>query len=271
MKLGASYNLFDGEELLRDSILSIRDSVDFISVVYQKESNYGNPYDPRVDTILDELIDEKLVDFAMPIQLDYDPDHWQPHERKHIGAFNEVNKRNVGIEISRQKGCTHHLAIDVDEFYLKEEFDAMKEVIEEHDPDTTACKMLTYYKKPTLILDPPEDYYVSFIIKINPETKFHWNHPFPVNVDPTRKLKPGKFLQLGRKGIQMHHMSYVREDLNIKLTNSSALTNWSDKRERLVEYWKDWKPGEQAFLAGIDDFYSDLKEIDNLFNVKVGT
>ena len=34
MKLGVSYNLFDGEELLESSIKSIRDNVDYVSVVY---------------------------------------------------------------------------------------------------------------------------------------------------------------------------------------------------------------------------------------------
>ena len=41
MKLGVSYNLFDGEELLENSIKCIRDSVDHISVVYQSTSNFG--------------------------------------------------------------------------------------------------------------------------------------------------------------------------------------------------------------------------------------
>ena len=47
MKLGISYNVFDGEELLEKSILCIRDQVDFISVVYQEKSNFGNQCDPK--------------------------------------------------------------------------------------------------------------------------------------------------------------------------------------------------------------------------------
>ena len=41
MKVGISYNLFDGEELLEASIKSVRDNVDYISIVYQTESNFG--------------------------------------------------------------------------------------------------------------------------------------------------------------------------------------------------------------------------------------
>ena len=44
MKLGVSYNVFDGEELLESSIKSIRDNVDHISVVYQTISNFGNDF-----------------------------------------------------------------------------------------------------------------------------------------------------------------------------------------------------------------------------------
>jgi hypothetical protein len=35
MKLGAAYNVFDGEELLENSIVSIRSEVDYVVVVYQ--------------------------------------------------------------------------------------------------------------------------------------------------------------------------------------------------------------------------------------------
>ena len=35
MKLGVAYNVFDGEELLLDSIKSIKPNVDYIAIVYQ--------------------------------------------------------------------------------------------------------------------------------------------------------------------------------------------------------------------------------------------
>lgn len=52
MKVGISYNLFDGEELLESSIKSIRDNVDYISVVYQTVSNFGNPCSEDLVTLL---------------------------------------------------------------------------------------------------------------------------------------------------------------------------------------------------------------------------
>ena len=41
MKLSVSYNFFNGDEHLEKSILSVRNAVDHISIVFQKVSNSG--------------------------------------------------------------------------------------------------------------------------------------------------------------------------------------------------------------------------------------
>ena len=40
-KLGISYSVWDGEELLEASIKSVRENADYINVVWQKKSWYG--------------------------------------------------------------------------------------------------------------------------------------------------------------------------------------------------------------------------------------
>jgi hypothetical protein len=47
-KLGAAYNVFDGEELLWRSIESIRPVVQFVAVVYQTTSNFGDAAAPEL-------------------------------------------------------------------------------------------------------------------------------------------------------------------------------------------------------------------------------
>ena len=42
MKLGCAYNIFDGEEMLPHSLKNLRPMVDYICVVYQITSNFGN-------------------------------------------------------------------------------------------------------------------------------------------------------------------------------------------------------------------------------------
>ena len=61
-KYGICYNIFDGEELLEDSILQIRDVVDYISVVYQTESYWGNKCSENLIETLNKLKNEELID-----------------------------------------------------------------------------------------------------------------------------------------------------------------------------------------------------------------
>ena len=57
MKLGVSYNLFDGEELLEGSIKQIRSEVDYISVVYQEVSNFGESCDKNLLIFFSSILD----------------------------------------------------------------------------------------------------------------------------------------------------------------------------------------------------------------------
>ncbi len=54
-KLGAAYNVFDGEELLWRSIESIRPVVQFVAVVYQTTSNFGDAASPELMPTLQAL------------------------------------------------------------------------------------------------------------------------------------------------------------------------------------------------------------------------
>ncbi len=61
-KLGVSYNLFDGEDLLEGSIKSIRNHVDYINVVYQNVSNFGNKSETNLEELLKDLKTKGLID-----------------------------------------------------------------------------------------------------------------------------------------------------------------------------------------------------------------
>ena len=100
MKLGVSYNIFDGEEPLENSIKSIRKNVDYISVVYQEISNFGNPCNENLIPLINELKNEGLVDEIFK----YRP---QPQRGGH---FNEISKRNIGLFLSEGVKCTHHMS-----------------------------------------------------------------------------------------------------------------------------------------------------------------
>lgn len=256
IKLGVSYNVFDGVELLTKSIKSIRGSVDYISVVYQEISNFGNKLDSNSLELFKELKKNNLIDDYF----EYKPNiKLRPHQ-------NEVNKRNFGLAMSESNDCTHHLSMDTDEFYDKIEFDNVKSIIVDGNYDSSACQMITYYKSGDYILDPCEEYYVPFIVKLGVDVRYDMNNSFPVLVDSTRKVNGGKCLILDRDALQMHHMSYVRNNISLKLNNSSAKVNFKDI-DFLSNYFNSWVFPNRALMGGLPDWYSDIKEVENKFDV----
>jgi hypothetical protein len=255
MRLGVSYNLFDGEELLEDSIKQIRSEVEHISVVYQTVSNFGNKCDPELVNMLTDLKERGLID--------------QLFEYKPIigvgGHYNEVTKRNIGLSLSIGAGCTHHMSMDSDEFYKPNQFKLIKTKMEEGDFDSSFCQLKTYYKERDVILTPPEDYYVSLIYKITPDNSFVLGLPCPVLVDPTRRMNSGKHIIFTREEVQMHHMTYVRKNLRTKLENSSALMNFKDRIDNLVKYHDEWKYPMDALMGGNPDKLYKTKKVMKLF------
>ena len=255
MILGISYNVFDGEELLEGSIKQIRNEVHYISVVYQTKSNLGNQCNKTLLELLNELKSNKWIDHLE----EYEPLDLPPHE-------NEIRKRNIGLELSRKNECTHHMSMDTDEYYDINQFQFLKKKIETYRYDASFCKMKTYYKSWEFQLDPPEEYYVSLIFKIKPNSKYIVNYPTPVLVDPTRRMShTNKAVIFKRNEIEMHHGSYIRNNLRFKLENSSAISNYKDEIEKLVYSYDTWEYPNKVLWAGTPCILYTIKKVDNKF------
>lgn len=255
MKLGISYNVFDSEELLEGSIRQLRDLAYYISVVYQKKSNYGNECNPNLGEVLQNLKDCNLVDEI----IEYSP------EINKGSHFNEVTKRNIGLEISRKNLCSHHISMDCDEYYVTEDFKKIMDDIENNGYESSFCQMRTYYKDWEHQYLIPEDYHVPLIFKIKEGITYRFNEPCPVECDPTRKMKVTKFKIYERDEIEMHHGSYIRNNIEKKLVNSSALVNYHKDLDKLISHYNNWKDGDNGFVAGIPCKYVDLIKIKKMF------
>lgn len=256
MKLGVSYNIFDGEELLEGSIKQIRDQVDYVSVVCQTVSNFGKPCSEDLLPLLKRLKKEKLIDDVLL----YTP------TIQNGGHFNEIQKRNIGLQSSLNVNCSHHMSMDCDEYYLSGQFANLKQLILDGGYDSSYCQMLTYYKNWEYILDPPEDYYVSLITKICEDSSYVLGAPVPVLIDPTRRvLGLNRPLILKREQIQMHHGSYIRKDIRAKLENSSASVNFNQDIEKLVDHYNNWKYPEKALWGGLPSSLKTIKQIKPIF------
>lgn len=258
MRLGVSYNVWDGDELLQYSIANIRDHVDYVCVVDQEISNLGIKRKESIRPMLESLIKKGLVDDVFV----YEPD---PRKNAHA---NEITKRRIGLDMCRDTGCTYHLNSDCDEFYIPSEFKKAKRIVMQDGYDSSACMMQTYYKSPLYALDPPETYFVPFIYRIDERT-FELGTKWPVVADPTRKMQPKNIMTFARNVIEMHHYSMVRRDIRAKLWNSSASTNFKNRIEEIAQHYEKWQPGSQALMPGKEKRLYEVKKVENYFGIKI--
>ena len=82
MKLGISYNLFDGKELLESSIKSVRNEAFHINVVYQTTSYYGNKAETDIEKFLLHLKAKGLLDEIHHYNEDFSKPQKHYYERK---------------------------------------------------------------------------------------------------------------------------------------------------------------------------------------------
>lgn len=263
MKLGISYNLFDGEELLERSIYYIRPHVSYISVVYQTTSFYGTECSKELLPTLNDLLNKGYIDDIIEYKGNSILD-----EDESLAHIQQVEKRNIGLELSKKNDCNYHMAFDADEFYIPEEFSRMKEILLETDEPACALQHRQYYKDAIYTIVPPEQEYIIGIFKIADRTKFVYKAPCPVPVDPSRKPNWGEFIILPRHMIEMHHMSFVRKNIRIKLETSIAKKNIKHNTEKIVEYYNNWKYPMAAMWAGGN--YINVVEIPRKFYVYTG-
>jgi len=162
--------------------------------------------------------------------------------------------------------------MDVDEFYIPGQFSYGKNDIFSGDYSISACQMISYYKFPDTILDPPEQYFVPFICKLDTLSEFVLGGIWPVLVDPSRRQMnlETAFRKYHRHELQMHHMSYVRKNIREKLENSSACFNFMRDIDRIVDHHERFTSG-RALIAGSPPWYSGTKKTDQsrIFGINI--
>lgn len=250
IKIGVIFNIWiDSIEHLKTSVSLIKDEVDLFILVDQSISNRGeslrmdelNDYSHQMNQVLNSLKGKVISRHYVP-------------DKKLPPRINEAKKRRIGLDIARKEGCTHYLHMDCDEYYP--EFKRAKQMYFDSGKDGMACRMWTYFKKPTLRLKESEGYYVPFIHKIQEGTPRN----YPVWADPTR-TDVSKDILIVEEPL-MHHMSFVRKDITRKLRNSSAPHDPLESNEYYQDYIRDLKEGDY-----IQCFKQHLIEVPNQFNI----
>lgn len=246
MKLGIIFNVWDCCELLEPSINSIYDHADLIILVYQEVSNFGEQYSPL--PAIEHLQGDKII------LVKFDPD-------QNFGAMqNERVKRNVGIEFAKANHCTHFLHMDCDEFY--DNFEDCKKLYIQSGHAGSVCRLQTYFRKPIFRFDRPEDYFVTFIHRLQDDTHTG-NSTYRFYVDPTRTVNETDVVELP---IFMHHFSWCRKDIMRKVRNSSA--NMTDMRvlrnKKLMDDYDSPNLGEGYHL---ENFNRKIMVVSDSFNL----
>lgn len=249
-KLGVIYTVFNAMELFAGSADQIYDDVDVIVVCWQELSNRGNEMsfeDSKHILQMKETNKVHLIEFFPDLSLNT--------------KQNELNKHNFALEYLKKLNCSHFMLSATDHYYDKHEFALAK--IKAESFDVTLTSMFTYYKKPTFQLKPIEEYYMPFICKLYPETKYvkdQWQY----KVDPALRLNTKNTMHLFPEAeIMMHHFSMIRKDIKSKFNNAAASVNWMQKIPAFIEEYENAKVGDEiSYFNG-----RKLIEVENIFQI----
>lgn len=269
MRLGISYTVFDGVELLESSIKQIRQHVDFIHVAYQKRSWFGHPIDADDLSTLQNLVKQNLIDSLEEFK-DFTvikPIGRGIHQSKQF----EIRKRQMGLNTCLKHKCTHFISSDVDEFYKTEEFKAAKDLVKSKNISLSSCRFINYVKEP-IFHRGYDGATVPFICKITASSKMC--KAFFTRCDPTRgvtKSVPGKDLIIPKELMSMHHMETVRRDLHKKYMATTRAIFKRGKTNQLVNNIKSVNEDNTNVNFNKIIFPSlgnmKLKQVDNIFNI----
>lgn len=129
MKLGAVWNFWDGEENLAESVEAIRPHVDFIALIWQGRSNYGEARTPEDITKNERLF--KSLKFDEVIRF----------EPVGVGQDGEIQGRNQGIDLCKVFQCTHLISLGPDEIIKPDQFAMVRAETTEYDYATTCAPL----------------------------------------------------------------------------------------------------------------------------------
>jgi hypothetical protein len=252
MKLVSIINAWaDAIELMPFLIKNHLQFSDEIIVVWSQYSNHGAKSDAILEYILTNGGDYR-VHFTQLEPISGSP------------LLNETRKRNHGIGLAQKNRFTHFIICDLDEFYIPSEMNKEKRRFENPILNGLVHPLKVYIKTPTLWCD--DHTLVPGITKLNGNTSCGaWPHfPFAydkegrAHIDPSRRLSYTNGIE--RSEAYMHHFSYVRKNIDLKIDNSSA--NLRRSRQVIYDELRDAKPGYVSKL-----YHQHLKESENLFNI----
>jgi hypothetical protein len=254
MRLTSIINVWaDCVELLPFCIKNHLQFCDGVIVVWSQYSNHGNKNDAVLEYILANGHDQR-VQFV------------QCEPWKGVTPLNsETRKRNHGIATAREKGFTHFIISDADEFYMSGYMNDEKKRFDNPNLNGLVHDVKVFIKNPTLWAR--DHTLVCGIHKLNKDTccgnfkdyPFAYDSKGQAHIDPSRRLSFTSGIEIS---LPMYHMSYVRKNIDLKIDNSSA--NLKRSRQVIYDELRDAKPGYVSRL-----YHQPLQECPNYFDIAI--
>jgi hypothetical protein len=243
MKLVAIINFWDGEEILPHAVRQWHKLGVDVIIVYSNTSNYRTIKNNSALLSKPEYKDCQLFK-CEPL------DSLQPVD-------NERRKRNFGLEKAKELKYTHFITADADELYESVDVDP--------EASGTVVPCQTYFKTSGLTIGLDVTL-VPFVHKITPTIAHAWNRTYPyafdangIRIDPSRQLNINSGVHF-RHDIVMHHFSWIRNNYNSKIENSTARNNI--RRSTILMDIEHAKPGYFCKF-----YQKTLHEAPNLFGI----
>lgn len=244
----------DTIELLPKCIKNHLAFCDGVIVVVTSESNYGNPDNGVMGNFITDNDFGSNVHF---VTADIDT--------RLTAQVNESRKRNKGLDVARSHGFTHFFLADADEFYLAHEVRDAKERFSDPTLNGLVCRTRVYIAKPTLWV--ADHTLISFIHKLKPQTMSGAYPSYPntyddhgnAHIDPTRRINEVNRVEMC--DVTMHHMSYVRDNIDLKIQNSSANLKRSEAAIK-----RDIANARYGYKVTFN-YHQELQECYNLFAI----
>lgn len=252
-KLGLGIVAFEGVEHLKNIIYEVRDLVDVVIVCLQEKSYHGEDICQDDVAIVENLQANGYVDNIIW----FEPEDMHTNDGPHGPRMIETDKRNFILNyLEFIEHCSHSMVIDSDEFYDHDDFKLAKEIINnEPKIQISYCEYVNYYRDYSHTMVWPFRSYVPFITLSKYRFDFK-NGSFDKPSDPTRRYliedKNTPYCILNFETIKMHHLSFIRLDIEKKINSWSAKKFFEkvpNLKELIIDRYLNYKDGQTAILA----------------------
>jgi hypothetical protein len=251
-KLGLGIIAFEGTEHIANIIYEVKEFCDEIVVCLQETSYHGDPIDEKD---IDNIINLKNLGYVDDV-IWFVPSNLYPEEPVAGPRMVETDKRNFILDfLQNERQCSHSMVIDSDEFYDRTDFKKAKDIINADDNIHVAyCQYINYYRDYQHLLLWPYQCYVPFITESQYRFDFKYGS-FDKASDPTRRYfidgENKVYHIIPYNIVKMHHLSWIRKDIEKKLDGWSAkryFSNIQGLREAILERYYNYQDGQNAII-----------------------